>query len=325
MDNKYINAFSRFRKHIVPITKEYGTSKLFFYIDALLSFIRYGITPNEYLGWSFWELSSLKRKQFYTARHSNKWEKRFNDPKYADYFNLKYQTNQIFSKFINRAWLYTGNSSEKQIESFIKSHPRIIIKPTSLSSGKGIKLYTNESINELKAANVLLEEYIIQHPKMASLNSSSVNSIRVYTLTTPSNFYPQDTEKINNTIFISASIRVGGIGSTVDNYHAGGVGYPLDIKHGVVCGAGKGINGQKFLYHPGNNVKIIGFEIPNWGALKNYIVSLNSVIPQARLIAWDIAITPTDFELIEANYQGDPGFMQAPTQCGKKRLILNNY
>ncbi len=79
------------------------------------------------------------------------------------------------------------------------------------------------------------------------------------------------------------------------------------------------------LFHPGSGTKVIGFEIPNWEKLKEFVIMLDRVIPKARLIAWDIAVLEDGFELIEANYQGDPGLMQAPTQTGLKNLIINNY
>ena len=49
----------------------------------------------------------LFRSRFYTARDSRRWEQRFNDPNYADYFNQKQLTNKKFREFIKRDWLYT--------------------------------------------------------------------------------------------------------------------------------------------------------------------------------------------------------------------------
>ena len=67
---------------------------------------------------------------------------------------------------------------------------------------------------------------------------------------------------------------------------------------------------------------MIGFEIPMWDELLEYVFNLNQVVDEAKLIAWDIAITPNGFDLIEANCCGDPGFMQTPTETGFKRLIV---
>ena len=40
------------------------------------------------------------------------------------------------------------------------------------------------------------------------------------------------------------------------------------------------------------------------------------MIPRARLVAWDIAVLENGFEMIEGNYEGDPGVMQAPSKNG---------
>lgn len=152
----------------------------------------------------------------------------------------------------------------------------------------------------------MLEECINQCKELSSLNPSSVNTIRVYTIL-DNNCIPH---------ILSASVRVGGVGSTTDNFHSGGVGYPIDIEHGVVSGAGADMMGQRYIFHPGTSVKIIGFEIPRWEALVEFVFRACAVLPTARLIAWDIAVTENGFEMVEGNYDGDPGFMQTPMEKG---------
>lgn len=125
-------------------------------------------------------------------------------------------------------------------------------------------------------------------------------------------------------LILSTSIRVGGKDAVVDNYHAGGVGYPIDIETGIVYKPGSGIDGTEYIYHPSTNFKMVGFEIPMWEQLKQFVYDAMKVIPEDRLIAWNVAILPDGFEMIEGNYQGDPGFMQAPSKVGKKRIINNS-
>ena len=187
-----------------------------------------------------------------------------------------------------------------------------MVKPTSASSGHGIHVYKGELITELISQKALLEEFVVQHHKMSELNPSSVNTIRVYTIL----------DKSNTPHILSASIRVGGENSEVDNFHSGGIGYPLDIEHGVVMAAGRSILGKDCLFHPGTGTKMIGFEVPNWTGLVDYIFRATQVFPTARMIAWDVAVLEDGFEMIEGNYNGDPGFMQSPSGKGKKREII---
>lgn len=118
-----------------------------------------------------------------------------------------------------------------------------------------------------------------------------------------------------------ASIRVGGKGAEIDNYHAGGVGYPIDIASGIVFKPGVDIMGNRCLFHPSTQAKVVGFQIPRWKELKQFVAEAAMVYPQVSQVAWDIAVTDNGFELIEANLQGNSGFMQAPSEEGKLRII----
>lgn len=318
MSNRYLKAFNRLKHEFPQIAEKYSVWVGKLYFDAAFAFLRYGVTPNEYLGWRFYELSHLERKQFYTARDSKKWERRFNDPACADLFNKKHMTNKTFRDFISRKWLYAADASKEEINEFLIDY-KTIIKPVGLSSGHGIYVSKTDKAEDLVGKEVLLEEFVTQHQSLSVLNASSVNTIRVYTLKPNVNKYKR------GVIFLSASIRVGGADAEVDNYHYGGVGYPIDTDTGIVSGAGTAINGSRVLFHPSSGMKVVGFQIPNWERLRQYVLDLNCVVDGARLIAWDIAVLDDGFELIEANYNGDPGFMQAPSQEGKKRIIVENY
>lgn len=307
MFGKYKNAFLRLSDALIDISARYKKCKSFFYWDAMWANIIYGITPNQYIGWKFYSKSRLERSTFYTRRHFLKLEPRLNSKEFYNIFWNKALFNQTFSEFIKRDWLFVPEASDFEILNFLKKYPKIIVKPTCQSAGKGIHVYSsNESLDELKAGGVLLEECICQCKEMAQLNPSSVNSIRIYSML----------DKKNQPHILSACIRVGGKGSTTDNFHSGGVAYPIDVDHGVVCGQGSNMVGENFLYHPGTEAKVIGFEIPRWNELVSWLFKAAVKIEKARMIAWDVAVLEDGFELIEANYNGDPGVMQTPLQQG---------
>lgn len=182
MLSNYKQAFARLSERVPVIAKEYNTSRCFIYADALWNFIRYGATPNEYLGWQFYAKSALEKRTFYSARRKPRTEKRLNSVKFYDTFWHKNLFNATFSEFVKRDWLYVPDSTDEEISVFLKNHKRVIVKPTTLSSGKGIHTYNGEGINELRNNKVLLEDCIIQAKEMASLNPTSVNTIRVYTI-----------------------------------------------------------------------------------------------------------------------------------------------
>lgn len=328
--SRYKAGFLRLVNVLTPISKEYGKSKIWFLWDALKGYIRYGITPNEYIGFEWYKRSSLEKRRYFTNRDQNKYEEKFNDSSTADSFNRKNVTNRVFSKYVKRDWIYGGDSTLQDIQKFVTSHDKIIIKPINLSSGRGIFTISKSggdtfetildklgvSLNDAKNAfsNLLIEEFVTQHPLIAECNESSVNTIRIYTVS----------DRSQNLIFLSGCMRVGGNKADVDNYHAGGVAYPLDMLSGIVCGAGRNIKGEKFLVHPSSGKMMIGFMVPNWERLKKVVRDLAKIEPKGRMIAWDLAITETGFELIEANYRPGVIIMQQGINRGLKPEILSH-
>lgn len=328
--SKYKKGLHRLINAISHISREYDKNKYWFLWDALKGYVRYGITPNMYISYQFWKLSALEKRRYWTNRDQNKYEKIFNHADAADKFNRKEITNKVFSKFVKRDWLFTGDIKDiKEIEGFIDSHEKVIIKPVGLSSGRGIF-----SISKSKGENfttllktigiidpslkkdllpeLLIEEFVQQHPSISECNPSSVNTVRIFTLLSPK--YKQ--------AIISACLRVGGLNADVDNFHAGGITYPIDIENGIVISPGRNLKGEKFLYHPSSNKLMIGFSIPNWDLIKQSVKELMLIEPRGRMIAWDLAITSNSIELIEANYMPDPNIMQIGAGKGLKPLIL---
>ena len=121
----------------------------------------------------------------------------------------------------------------RKISDFISNHEKLIVKPIGLSSGRGIHILDeNDTPAMLNSCELLLESFIQQHPEMNRINSSSVNTIK--------------TEA--GIDVLSATLRVGGVGAVVDNYHSGGVGYPLDIQYGFVCNQGTDLTGLGIVF-----------------------------------------------------------------------------
>ncbi len=311
MSNRVIVAIKRMDKSLEPICKKYGKSKMFFWVDAFFARLKYGLTPSDYIELEFYKLRGIERKEYYVARHKIKFEKLLNSAETADIFWKKQEFNKAFSDFVKRDWLYTPDATVEEIEEFLNKHPRVIVKPAALYGGTGIHIYNGEPAEQLKAEKCLLEEVIVQHSKMSSLNDTSVNTIRVYTIL----------DRENTPHMISAALRVGRKGAEVDNFHSGGVSYPVDEKYGVVSGAGYNLACERFIYHPGTETKVVGFEIPNWNELKEFVFSAAKLFPQARLIAWDAVVLEDGFELIEANYSGCLRVMQEPMREGKLKFI----
>lgn len=315
---KYKDAYNRLNLQLDPVAKKYKISKMLLIFDAGLAYIRHGASPRDYMNFHFYKLSNRERAKFLTMRRTHKVEKIFNSAAYQKYFNDKHEFNKSFKEFVNRKWLYTKGKSKEEILGFINDFEKVIIKPIELSSGRGIyTLSKNEFENSEKLFSTLtdneylIEEFVQQHASLSEVNPSSVNTVRIYTLI----------DKSARCHIIFASLRAGGAESEVDNFHSGGVGYPLDIETGIIKKVGVDIEGNEYIFHPSTKKMMLGLNIPNWNNLKDFVFQAASKYPESRYIAWDIALLENGFEMIEGNYMGDPGVLQAFDKIGKRNIF----
>ena len=270
-----------------------GKSKMFHFFDFLSAYIIHGCSDNHYLNEGFYRLRSFDRRNTVTKRRKNQICKLFNDKKYISFFSNKVIFNETFSRFVGRNWIYTKKNTKEQVMSFIDSYDKIIVKPLNLNKGKGIYLLDKNEIDVEAIMNeeVLLEEYINQHPDMC-FGSKSVNSIRVITVL----------DRFAKVHILKAGLRCGVGEAIVDNFSAGGAFYPLNLKNGFVEGYGEVAGNYDYSgIHPGTDIMIIGRRIPHWKEVLQLVENAANVIPQIRYVGWDVAVLPDRVELIEGN------------------------
>lgn len=140
-------------------------------------------------------------------------------------------------------------------------------------------------------ADIVIQKGIIQHPMMSALCESSVNTVRFLTLT-----------RTDGTVkMYSAIVRMGNAGAKVDNASSGGITCGLD-KSGNLKAVGYTSKGERFEHHPTNHFNFSGKYIPNFSKIKDAVCQLAWLIPQCRLLSWDIAIGEDGMPiLIEVN------------------------
>ena len=130
---------------------------------------------------------------------------------------------------------------------------------------------------------------VIQHPKMASLCPTSVNTCRIATLLG---------DKQQGIVY--AFLRIGN-GKVMDNVDCGGMAARIDLDTGRLLTVGADKQGNTFIKHPITNTSIIGFTIPYWEEAKAMCLKAAEKVPEMRFIAWDVAITENGPTFIEGN------------------------
>lgn len=316
-NNKYTMAYSRLQNDLEGISAKYNKSKLYFLLDAAYCYIRHGSSPRDYINFDFYKINNIERSTFLTMKKTHKVEKLYNDDKFGNYFNNKFEFNKSFQKYIRRDWVYMPNTSFDDFKIFTEGKKKVIVKPLGSSSGKGIYAIDitgkniKEIYQELMDKDYLIEELIVQHSDFMRLNESTVNTVRIYTLI----------DKEGKSRIIQSILRVGGTQTIVDNFHNGGVAYPLDNENGLVYKPGVDIKGNCHKIHPSSGIYMVGFKVPNWEGLKKFVLDATEKFKTSRYIAWDVAVLQDGFEFVEGNYKGDPGMLQAVDKVGKAHLF----
>ena len=277
--------------------KKTGKSRIWLLADMAKCAARYNAGYIDYKIAEMYRLNDAQRATQITRGISNSIVARMNDKKFWHFFDNKTEFNQLFSAQVKRGWLNLLEASEEDFAKFLEGRGDIICKPIDGSSGQGILKCTPEEYGDPKAlyqrlreAGIgIVEDKVIQHPAIAALCPTSVNTIRVATLLG---------DKKEGIVY--AYIRIGN-GKVMDNVDCGGMAAPVDIETGVIAGVGANKAGETYEIHPMTGTKIPGTQIPYWEDVKTMCLNAMHVVPQVRFVAWDVAITEDGPVFIEGN------------------------
>lgn len=194
---------------------------------------------------------------------------------------------------------------------------KVIIKPSvESSSGKGIKIFaikdkrwTSVSDDEVLSLDLLKKEWntdfimqavLTQSQFMSRFNPTSINTLRMVTYRSV----------VDNSISLLWTImRIGGLGSYVDNAHSGGVYVGVDATgklNNYVCNQ----YGEVFYEHNGLNFKDTEFIVPDFEKIIDFVKEAANKVIHHRLIAFDIAIDENnDYKIVEFNIRGFSGWL----------------
>ena len=277
--------------------KKTGKSRIWLMADMAKCAAKYNAGYVDYKIAEMYRLNDAQRATQITRGISNSIVARMNDKKFWHFFDNKTEFNELFREQVRREWLNLTTATAAEFAAFLQGRGDIICKPIDGSSGQGILKCTPEEYGDPKAlyqrlreAGIgIVEDKVIQHPAIAALCPTSVNTIRVATLLG---------DKKEGIVY--AYIRIGN-GKVMDNVDCGGMAAPVDIETGVITGVGANKAGETYEIHPMTGTKIPGTQIPYWEDVKTMCLNAMHVVPQVRFVAWDVAITEDGPVFIEGN------------------------
>jgi len=301
------------------ISRSSGRPRLFIVIDMLWCSVVYETGFQDYFDWDFHLLTRRERRTYMTHPKSNHLVERYNQPAFRHTFRDKIEFDTAFAPYVGREWLDVRTASADELRAFAERHGRIMAKVPDSLSGLGIRSHRAADVTDwsafrdelLAGRQFLVEEFITQHPDMASLNPSSVNSLRMIT-------FCED----GRTTLLAAVLKIGN-GGDVDNFSANGMYTMLDDE-GVAHHPAFDAAGGTFAVHPLSGTSIVGFRVPLFAATRALLDEVAPVVPQMPYIGWDVAIGPDRPMLIEGNPNSGV-YQLKPSISGVRTGLLPKY
>ncbi|MDY0101591.1 MAG: sugar-transfer associated ATP-grasp domain-containing protein [Lentimicrobium sp.] len=183
----------------------------------------------------------------------------------------------------------------------------IFIKKQSDSSGGKLifkvswqKLKENrEELNTIfkvvRSSSFVFQEEVQQHEALSRINPFCVNTLRIESFT----------NKDNISRVFSGILRLGFNDSYVDNTSSGGAFVGIDFQNGVLkrLALSDFSNGRARTYaeHPYSKISFEGYPIPFFDEILELVLRACQLVPQVKVVGWDIAITPAGPLIIEGN------------------------
>ncbi len=285
--------FDKMFQTIDLVNKKTNKSKISIFFDIINCGIKYQAGYVDYNLYEMYKMNKDERKTVVTRGINNEIIKKYNDMTYAYKFEDKALFNNLFNKYLNREWIYIKESSIEDFKKYLKGKKEVIVKPLSLSCGKGVEKIVVKDYNPEELYNhlmqtdqTLVEDVAIQNKVLSDLYPHSVNTLRIVTL---------------NKVVVAALLRVGNKGNVVDNFNHDGMVTTIDIETGEIKYPAIDKVGNVYEVHPETNVKIIGIKIPMWNEVKKLCIEACDIVPELGYIGWDVCLGEEKPFLIEGN------------------------
>lgn len=306
--------FKEARQRFRQDKSSYGSYK-----DYKNAFWKHRVTYSEYMySYEYWRLDEKQRDEFISTSEMQVIYRKLGDSSVRDLFHNKVQFLTSFSPYVHRWWSLAESLSFSEFRDQV-SRMDLIAKPIDGTRGEGIfKIMFSEVgdwealYGKLVTGSYLLEQCLQECDELASFHPSSLNTIRVVTISNQGRC----------TVF-GALFRMGARGSVIDNTHAGGVYAPINVETGVIDIDAIDSKNRHYSKHPDTGKNIKGFKIPLWDQIIETCKQASQTVPNIRFAGWDLCVTPNGrVEIIEGNHAPDfDGGMQAPLKIGVKKKL----
>lgn len=309
--------FDKLNRTLTLVKEQSGQSKVRTFFSILWCAARYGAGYHDYVMFGFYDMNGRQRNTYLTRIRNKKVCETLNNYAFIDEFDDKNRFNERFSEFLRRKTVNVETCTSEEFKTFLEGLDCIFAKPNHSDSGKGIEKLklsdqpdADQLLEYLRGKKLAIaEEAIRQHPDMARLHPSSVNSLRIVT------------DFVDDTVHVAyITAKMGRGDCFCDNNGKGGLFCRVDMQTGRICSVASDVDLKTYEKHPDTGVSFVGYRLPMIPEAIELVKKAARVIPQMRHIGWDVAITPDGPAIIEGNeYPGTDLCQFAshyPEKCG---------
>ena len=312
----------KFTSFVNYTSGKYNKNKLFIFFDVLKCVFQYNISILEYFQFGFIDKNKLERNEWAGSGYMYEFQLIMNPKDKREILDDKRKFFKAYRDFVLHtvADVEELKSTSKTIEKLLRNPSgKIVFKSSDGKCGAGVKVeeankFDTNSLLDFMIVNQfdLVEEFIIQHPKLNELSPSGVNTVRIFT----------QLDKNNEVVLLGCRQRIS-VNSPIDNMAAGNLAAFIDEHSGIVTGSGvySDITKEEEIIHPITGVSIIGFQVPFWTETIEMVKKAAKKHPQNRSIGWDIVITENGPGFIEGNHDWCKLLWQLPAKKGLKSLL----
>jgi hypothetical protein len=255
----------KFRKFFKYAKGKTGWSSFRLFVDTLKCVYQYNIGILDYFIFRFFEKNHEERDKWVGTGFKYEYDLIMNPMNTRHLLANKIDFYEAYKPFVIHSTCALEdirNNNTRAKEVLGNPTGKIVVKDSFGQCGWDVEIlnsvdYDNESLlkyMKLHGFN-LAEEFIIQHPELASLSESGVNTIRIIT----------QLNKRNEVEILGARLRIS-VNNHVDNLASGNIAAAIDLESGIVTGPGvySDITKESVTYHPVSGIKLDGFQIPLW-------------------------------------------------------------
>lgn len=306
-----------------------GLSKEDIFYISIYDYWVVGNNVSEEFYYDFLSKTYEEKNKFLTMRSRSLYTNYLNDKEDAHLLDNKYEAYQFLKPFYKRDVIEIKDDNDYQVFlDFISKHPKFIVKPSAAALSVGVHkvdisdystpkeafsqllqegIICEKKYNFCKLSSMVLEELMIQDPKIGILHPASINSIRCNTI------------RINNDIhFFYPCIKIGINNNFITSGALGCIIATIDPKTGIVNTEGRTETLHSYQYHPNTNIKIKDFKIPDWNQMLDIAKQAAEKFDRINFIGWDMVYTTKGWCIMEGNFAGEFVSGQMPSQRGLK-------